>query len=300
MLPIPRCHIVCTLTLGSGDPELLAKARAEGRLWDIDTGHDLLITEPEAVADRLLRVASERARIVRVTPRDLLDPEIAKAIEGVPFDEITAEILPSLRRGRRVVPALSDAVERIDHVVPGGPEVRVRVHRAKETTGVQPCVYSMHGGGYVIGTNATDDPLFDELCPKLGLVGVSVEYRLAPRRPTRGRCWTATRTAMDVRAPDELGIDPRCIGVMGVSAGGPGSRAGPAGARPRRAAGGVPAPRLGDARRPADHAVEPTGRLPVWNRNSNSFGWRSYLGDLSGPGDVPDNRGTPAWFSRRA
>jgi len=43
----------------------LAKARAEGRLWDIDTGHDLLITEPEAVADRLLRVASERARIVR-------------------------------------------------------------------------------------------------------------------------------------------------------------------------------------------------------------------------------------------
>ncbi len=65
MLPIPRYHIVCTLTLGSGDPELLAKARAEGRLWDIDTGHDLLITEPEAVADRLLRVASERARIVR-------------------------------------------------------------------------------------------------------------------------------------------------------------------------------------------------------------------------------------------
>jgi len=53
------------LDVGQRGPELLAKARAEGRLWDIDTGHDLLITEPEAVADRLLRVASERARIVR-------------------------------------------------------------------------------------------------------------------------------------------------------------------------------------------------------------------------------------------
>ena len=34
-----------------------------------------------------------------------------------------------------------------------------------------PCLYSMHGGGYVIGTYAMDDPTFDRLCPKLGLVG---------------------------------------------------------------------------------------------------------------------------------
>ena len=43
----------------------MATARAEGRLWDIDTGHDLMITEPEAVADRLLRVASDQAPIVQ-------------------------------------------------------------------------------------------------------------------------------------------------------------------------------------------------------------------------------------------
>jgi hypothetical protein len=34
----------------------LAKARANGRLWDIDTGHDLMITEPQAVAACLLRI----------------------------------------------------------------------------------------------------------------------------------------------------------------------------------------------------------------------------------------------------
>jgi hypothetical protein len=33
-------------------------ARAEGRLRDIDTGHDLMITEPRKVADALLDVIS--------------------------------------------------------------------------------------------------------------------------------------------------------------------------------------------------------------------------------------------------
>ena len=55
---IPRYHIVCTSTLATRDPELVAKARAEGRLWDIDTGHDLMISEPDAVTDALLAVAA--------------------------------------------------------------------------------------------------------------------------------------------------------------------------------------------------------------------------------------------------
>ena len=54
---IPQYHIVCTSTLGTRDPELMAQARAEGRLWDIDTGHDLMITEPEWTADALQQVA---------------------------------------------------------------------------------------------------------------------------------------------------------------------------------------------------------------------------------------------------
>jgi len=55
---IPQYHIVCTSTLATRDPDLMAKARAEGRLWDIDTGHDLMITEPEAVANALIEVAA--------------------------------------------------------------------------------------------------------------------------------------------------------------------------------------------------------------------------------------------------
>ncbi len=53
---IPQTHIVCTSTLATRDVEAI-RERAEGRLWDVDTGHDLMITEPEAVAELLLRLA---------------------------------------------------------------------------------------------------------------------------------------------------------------------------------------------------------------------------------------------------
>jgi hypothetical protein len=55
---IPQYHIVCTSTLATRDPELMAAARAEGRLWDVDIGHDLMITQPEIVADALMQVAA--------------------------------------------------------------------------------------------------------------------------------------------------------------------------------------------------------------------------------------------------
>ena len=55
---IPQYHIVCTSTLATRDPDMIAEARAAGRLWDVDTGHDLMITEPQAVAAALLEVAA--------------------------------------------------------------------------------------------------------------------------------------------------------------------------------------------------------------------------------------------------
>jgi pimeloyl-ACP methyl ester carboxylesterase len=55
---IPQYHVVCTSTLATRDREQMRAARDAGRLWDIDTGHDLMITEPEAVASVLLEIAS--------------------------------------------------------------------------------------------------------------------------------------------------------------------------------------------------------------------------------------------------
>jgi pimeloyl-ACP methyl ester carboxylesterase len=53
---IPQYHIVCASTLARGAIGRLDNARAEGRLWSIDSGHDLMITAPQAVADALLEV----------------------------------------------------------------------------------------------------------------------------------------------------------------------------------------------------------------------------------------------------
>ena len=56
---IPQYHIVCESTLATRDTTMIEKARDEGRLWVIDTGHDLMVTEPEFVADALVEVAAD-------------------------------------------------------------------------------------------------------------------------------------------------------------------------------------------------------------------------------------------------
>jgi acetyl esterase/lipase len=217
----------------------------------------------------------------------ILDPEVAEAIKMVPFDDLTVDVLPPLRV--RFEMPVSDRVERTDQVVPGDPAVSVRVHRPKGAEGALPCVYSMHGGGYVLGTNLFDDMMFDDLCPKLGVIGVSVDYRLAPETPYpgpledcyRGLQWTYEHA-------ETLGIAADCIGVMGVSAGG-GLAAGLC--LLARDRGEIPvAFQLLDQPMLDDRQITPSSRqdeLAVWSKNSNTFGWKAYLGDLYGRDDVP-------------
>ena len=222
-------------------------------------------------------------------PRDLLDPEVAEAADTVPFDDLTADVLRSVRAVGAIEIPLSDAVERSDAVVPGDPEVPIRIHRPTGFEGVLPCLYSMHGGGYVIGTYTTDDALFDELCPELGFMGVSVDYRLAPETTYPGPledCYRGLRWVHD--HADELGIYLDRIGVMGGSAGGGLAAALCLLARDR---GEVSvAFQLLESPMLDDRQVTPSSRqdgLPVWSRGSNTFGWQSYLGDLYGRDDVP-------------
>ena len=224
-----------------------------------------------------------------MAPRDQLHPDLAAAIAQFPFEHVTAELLPSLRGAFPAVPGLSDAVARHDHEVPGEPPVPVRVHRPVAADDSLPCVYSIHGGGYVLGSYVMDDPYFDDLCPRLGLVGVSVEYRLAPDTPYPGPledCYRGLRWTYDNAA--ELGIDRDRIGVRGVSAGGGLAAALALLARDR---GEVPlafqlldCPMLDDRQATASSQVD---GLPVWSRESNTFGWQSYLGPLYGTDDIP-------------
>src|SRR5271165_1788379 len=126
-----------------------------------------------------------------MTSERWIDPEMAAVLDAMPplIGALSDQTLPSLRSNRLAltdVVELSDQVERTDHTVPGpdgAPEVVMRVHRPKGLTGPLPCIYSIHGGGYVIGTYEMEDLRFDRWCTKHGCVGVAVEYRLAPETP---------------------------------------------------------------------------------------------------------------------
>ncbi len=50
--------VIITPSRIRGDEDRMEGARSADRLWRIDAGHDLMITEPEATTEMLLRVSS--------------------------------------------------------------------------------------------------------------------------------------------------------------------------------------------------------------------------------------------------
>jgi acetyl esterase/lipase len=224
-----------------------------------------------------------------VNVKELLDPELRPVLDAFELPAIDAAGVAAMRSASFASPDLSDAVVRTEHQVPGDPPVAVRVHRAKEAVGLLPAVVTIHGGGYVIGSYDMDSPLLDRWCPGLGVVGVSVEYRLAPETPYPGPlddCYAALRWTYDNAA--QLGIDNQRIGLYGLSAGGGLAAALALLARDR---GEVPlafvlldCPMLDD--RQQTPSIRSEG-LYVWSGSSNEFGWRSYLGNLYGAKEVP-------------
>jgi acetyl esterase/lipase len=220
-----------------------------------------------------------------------LDPEVAAGLADLPPMNFTSATLESRRSMAPPVPPVSTAVERRDVVVPAGegsPEVTVRVHRPLAGSGDLPCIYWMHGGGYVIGSYANEDGRFDRWCQRLECVGVSVEYRLAPEHPFPAPlddCYAGLRWVAD--HANELSIDATRIGVAGSSAGAGLAAAMALVARDRGdialAFQLLHAPMLDDRQMTRSSKWQ----VPVWSPESNRFGWSCYLGDLYGSDKVP-------------
>src|SRR4051794_9505655 len=109
-------------------------------------------------------------------------------LEALPEISVTAESLQAMRSFQLGGPfEPSGQVTFEDHEVPehrgSGPDVVVRVHRPVGIEGPLPAIFAIHGGGYVLGTYASDDARFDVWCAKQRCIGVAVEYRLAPETP---------------------------------------------------------------------------------------------------------------------
>lgn len=111
----------------------------------------------------------------------------------------------------------------VDTYIPGPTaELHVRIYTpAGADVARLPCLVLFPGGGWTAGNVALADRPSRSLANALGCVVVAVNYQKAPehRYPTAlDDCFAAY--SWTVRHAEELGIDSRCIGVGGDSAGG--------------------------------------------------------------------------------
>ncbi|MEV4368839.1 alpha/beta hydrolase [Nonomuraea sp. NPDC049637] len=231
-----------------------------------------------------------------------LDPDLRAALENAPFPafDVTALDAEELAGHRAQIHAMLAAtppaeteVRIEDRRVPGPdgePDIRVRVYRPAQDGAGRPGLYWIHGGGMIVGMPEVDDATMIDYVERLGVVVVSVDYRLAPEHPHpapvedcyAGLLWTAKNA-------EELGIDPARLAVGGASAGG-GLAAGTV--LLARDRGGpevvlqlLICPMLDD-RNTTPSSLEFTEAV-VWDRAANLYGWSALLGDRAGGPDVP-------------
>jgi acetyl esterase/lipase len=246
-------------------------------------------------------IAAGRAAAGQVPPPPPFDPELAAALELI-AEEIppgfTAELIPALREGTHHMRPSDDELRRDgafqveERSVPGpagAPDVSLLICRPTGASALLPAVYYTHGGGMMLGDNRMGVTEALDWAEELGLVVVSVEYRLAPEHPHpapvedsyAGLVWTAANA-------EELGIDPDRLLVAGASAGGGLAAALALLARDR---GGpeligqlLMCPMLDD--RNDSLSGRQMAGLGVWDRTANATGWGALLGEGAGGPDV--------------
>jgi acetyl esterase/lipase len=233
-------------------------------------------------------------------PRPPVDPHVAAALDAVGDalpSSLTPEMIPLLRQPNPLMPPPSDdelsqggVLAVSTRTVPGPDgDLEVIVLRPTAAEGPLPAVLHTHGGGMILGDARSGLLEIAGWAAELGLVVVSVDYRLAPETPHPGPVedcyaalvWTARHAA-------ELGADPARIVVAGASAGGGLAAALALMARDRgevALAGQVLIYPMLDDRSETVSAQQMAG-VGVWDRTSNQTGWGALLGDAVGGPDV--------------
>jgi acetyl esterase/lipase len=223
-----------------------------------------------------------------------LDQEIAARLAALPpgtfdFDEWTLGSIVARRAVRAALPVPeAPPTTTVFRDEQADAAVRVRIYSPPDPGPPRPCVYWIHGGGYITGSALTVDPRLNVWVEALDCLVVAVEYRLAPEHPYptpledcfTGLSWTAAHA-------EELGIDPARVVAAGSSAGAGLAAAVALLARDR---GGPPLahqvliyPMLDDRQVTRSSQLNGTA---VWGRPANALGWRAYLGPQAGRADV--------------
>jgi acetyl esterase/lipase/3-phenylpropionate/cinnamic acid dioxygenase small subunit len=221
-----------------------------------------------------------------------LDPEIAAGLPpgAFDFDEWTLDTIGARRAARAALPVpappATTTVFRDEDV---DEAVRVRVYAPPDAGPPRPCVFWIHGGGYITGSALAVDSRLNRWVEALDCVVVAVDYRLAPEHPypvPLEDCYAGLNWV--IKHAERLGVDPARVVIAGASAGAGLAAAVALLARDR---GGPPLahqvliyPMLDD------REITPSSQLDgaaVWGGPANRLGWRAYLGPHAGGQDVP-------------
>ena len=98
--------------------------------------------------------------------------------------------------------------------------IPIRIYRPSTESG-RPALVYFHGGGLVMGSNHSFEPLARAIAAESNAIVVSVDYRLAPENPPPAQFDDAySATAWVADNADRLGVDPSRLAVVGDSAGG--------------------------------------------------------------------------------
>jgi acetyl esterase len=103
----------------------------------------------------------------------------------------------------------------------GTGDIELRLYAAPGNGGLRPAIYTMHGGGFVMGSAAMMDSENWQLAEDNDATVVAVDYRLAPETSFPGPledCYAGLIWLFE-NAPS-LAVDPNRIVIMGESAGG--------------------------------------------------------------------------------
>jgi len=130
---------------------------------------------------------------------DLIDPEFRPMLDAMPPLSITKEALPIIRQKMsetwELVEAEEQGVVREEILIPGfnksDHDVRCLLYKPKQVDGPIGAYLHIHGGGYMLGAPDMADGRNVELSSTLGIVVLSVDYRLAPEHPAPRNWMTA-------------------------------------------------------------------------------------------------------------
>jgi acetyl esterase/lipase len=220
--------------------------------------------------------------------RHLVDPALRPLLDALPPVELTNELLPLVRSGEFPLPRDPDIEQKVtmtERTVPGpagAPDVTLIVYRPKDTEGPLPCLFHIHGGGYIAGSARSVEPICRPLAGLLKCVLVSVEYRLAPETRFPGAiedCFAGLKWVF--ANAHKLDIDATRIGITGESAGGGIAAALALLVRDRAemslAFQHLIYPMIDDRTCSRTDPHPYSGEF-VWTRQNNAFGWEALLG----------------------